>query len=44
VAGGVAPALAALRAQARLRGEVAEMLRFAASDRYLAFRQRRSSR
>jgi tetratricopeptide (TPR) repeat protein len=44
VAGGVAPALAALRAKRDSEDEVAEMLRFAASDRYLSFRQRRSSR
>ncbi len=41
VAGGVAPALAAMRAKRALKSEVVELLRFAASERYLELRTRR---
>ena len=40
VCGGVAPALAALRAKRALEVEVAELMRFAASERYLELRTR----
>ena len=40
VAGGVAPALASLRAQKASDAEVSELLRFASSERYLQWRQR----
>ncbi len=40
VAGGVAPALAALRAKRALDSELVEVMRFAASERYLELRQR----
>ncbi|MBI3181751.1 MAG: hypothetical protein HYZ28_06375 [Myxococcales bacterium] len=41
VCGGVAPALAALRAKKALQSEIAELVRFAASERYLQLRTRR---
>ena len=41
VAGGIAPALAAMRAKRALKSEVIELLRFAASERYLELRTRR---
>jgi tetratricopeptide (TPR) repeat protein len=41
VCGGVAPALAALRAKKSLEAEVADLVRFAASERYLQLRSRR---
>ena len=42
VAGGVAPVVSALRAKRDSEEELAELLRFAASERYLTFRSRRS--
>jgi hypothetical protein len=44
VAGGIAPALTALRAKKALENELIELVRFASSDRYLAMRSRRRSR
>lgn len=41
VCGGVAPALQALRAKKALRSEMVELVRFAASERYLRLRTRR---
>jgi cellulose synthase operon protein C len=41
VCGGIAPALAALRAKKALPSEVTELVRFAASERYLMLRTRR---
>jgi tetratricopeptide (TPR) repeat protein len=41
VCGGVAPALAALRAKKALASEMIELVRFAASDRYLQLRLRK---
>lgn len=41
VCGGVAPALAALRAKKALESELLEVIRFAASERYLGLRGRR---
>lgn len=41
VCGGVAPALQALRAKKALRSEVVELIRFAASERYLRIRNKR---
>ncbi len=41
VAGGIAPALNAMRAKKALKSEVVELLRFAASERYLELRTRR---
>lgn len=42
VAGGVAPALAALQAKKALESELVELIRFAASERYLQIRARRT--
>lgn len=44
VCGGVAPALASLRAKQALESEVLELVRFAASERYLAIRSRKLAR
>lgn len=41
VCGGIAPALAALRAKKALESELLEVIRFAASERYLGLRGRR---
>ena len=41
VCGGIAPALAALKAKKALETEVVELVRFAASERYLLLRSRR---
>ena len=41
VCGGIAPALAALRAKKALESELLEVVRFAASERYLTLRGRR---
>src|SRR5581483_11691044 len=41
VCGGVAPALAALRAKKALDSELLELVRYAASERYLELRSRR---
>ncbi|MBL8954285.1 MAG: tetratricopeptide repeat protein [Myxococcaceae bacterium] len=41
VCGGIAPALAALRAKKALESEILEVIRFAASERYLGLRGRR---
>ena len=41
VCGGVAPALAALRAKKALSSEMVELVRFAASERYLVLRSRK---
>ncbi|HZN95319.1 MAG TPA: hypothetical protein VFB81_21555 [Myxococcales bacterium] len=41
VCGGVGPAILALRAKKALESEVAELVRFAASERYLEFRTRK---
>jgi tetratricopeptide (TPR) repeat protein len=41
VAGGIAPALTGMRAKKALKSEVVELLRFAASERYLELRGRR---
>jgi hypothetical protein len=40
VCGGVAPALAALRAKKALDPEISELVKFAASERYLQLRNR----
>src|SRR5205807_5521552 len=41
VCGGIAPALSALRAKKALQSELLELVRFAASERYLQLRGRR---